>query len=215
MVLGYFSGLMQWALTFFFNLTSRIGFPSYGTAIILLTISIRILLAPLTMKQVRSMQAMKNLGPKISELQEKYKNNKMKRQEETAKLYKQSGVNPLLGCLPMLIQMPVLTSIFYAIKNFNYVSQPSFLWIKTLAGRDPYYILPALAVITTYISSQQTITDANQQNKLMLMIMPCFIGYMAVHFPSGLGLYWVASNVMQIVQQQLFFRHIKLTHSAS
>jgi membrane protein insertase, YidC/Oxa1 family, C-terminal domain len=197
---------MQTALTFFYDLTSIMGFPSYGIAIILLTVIIRILLYPLTVKQVESMKAMRELGPKLKELQEKYKNNKTKQQEEIAALYKKSGVNPLSGCLPMVIQMPFLASMFYALRSFSYVSHPGFLWIKTLSGRDPLYILPVLAAITTYISSRQTMTEANSQNQLMSIAMPCVIGYMAIHFPAGLGLYWVVSNLFQIIQQRIIYR---------
>lgn len=203
---SYFGEFMQMALGFFYNLTSYMGFPSYGVAIILLTVAIKILFYPLTVKQVKSMKAMRELGPRLKELQEKHKDNKIEGQEAVAELYKKAGVNPLAGCLPLLIQMPFLSGIFYAIRNFSYVSQPNFLWIKTLSGTDPLYILPVLAAITTYISSQQTMTDSSQQNKMMLLFMPCMIGYMTLKFPSGLGLYWVVGNVIQIVQQRLLYR---------
>lgn len=203
---SYFGDFMQMVLTFFYNLTGYMGFPSYGVAIILLTVAIKVLFYPLTVKQVKSMKAMRELGPKLKELQEKHKDDKVKGQEEVAHLYKNAGVNPLAGCLPLLIQMPFLSGIFYAIRNFKYVSQPSFLWIKTLSGTDPLYILPALAALTTYISSQQTITDSSQQNKMMLLFMPFMIGYMAMKFPAGLGLYWVVGNIIQIVQQRLLYR---------
>lgn len=206
----YFSSFMQTALTYFYDLTSIMGFPSYGIAIILLTVLIRILLYPLTVKQVKSMKAMRELGPKMKEVQEKFKNNKAKQQEEIAALYKKSGVNPLSGCLPVVIQMPFLASMFYALRNFSYVSHPGFLWIKTLSGRDPLYILPVLAAVTTYISSRQTMTEANSQNQLMSVAMPCVIGYMAVHFPAGLGLYWVVSNLFQIIQQRIIYRKLAL-----
>jgi YidC/Oxa1 family membrane protein insertase len=202
---GYFSGAMQTALNFFYHLTDDIGFPNYGLAIILLTLLIRILLSPLTIKQAKSMKAMQELGPKLAALQAQYKD-KAKQQEEIAKLYKKAGVNPMAGCLPSLIQMPVLASMFYALRNFSYISHPGFLWIKTLAGRDPFYILPVLAAITTYISSRQTMVRSGSQNAGMSVIMPLVIGYMAVHFPAGLGLYWVVSNLFQIVQQRIVYK---------
>lgn len=197
---------MQLALTFFYNITSKLGFPNYGVAIILLTASIKILMYPLTARQVKSMQKMRELGPRLKEIQEKHKGNNKEQQEEVAKVYKQAGINPLSGCLPMLIQMPFLTGIFYAIRDFHYISQPSFLWIRTLAGKDPFFILPILAALTTYVSSQQTVTEVSQQSKLMLVIMPLFIGFMAWRFPAGLGLYWVVSNVIQIIQQRFLYR---------
>ena len=149
---------------------------------------------------------MRELGTKIKALQERHKDNKEKQQAELAKLYKKAGVNPLAGCLPLIIQMPFLTSMFYALRNFSYVSHPGFLWIKTLAGRDPLYILPLLAAITTYISSQQALSDSGQQNRLMSLMMPAVIGYMTMKFPAGLGLYWVVSNLFQIVQQRFLYR---------
>ncbi len=203
---GYFSGLMQAALTFFYNMTKYLGFPNYGVAIILLTMAIKMVLYPFSVKQVKSMKAMQELGPKIKELQEKHKDDKIIQQQKIAALYKTAGVNPLAGCLPLLIQMPFLASIFYAIRDFGYVSQPSFLWIKTLAGTDPLYLLPLLAAVTTYVSSRQTMTDSSQQNKMMLVVMPLFIGYMTLRFPAGLGLYWVVSNLVQIVQQRFLYR---------
>lgn len=197
----YVIGLMQMALTFSYNITSDVGFPNYGLAIILLTVFIKMLLYPLTVKQVESTKAMKKLGPQIKLLQEKHKDNKAKQQEEVARLYKETGANPLMGCLPLLIQMPFLTGMFYAIRGFSYVSHPSFLWIKNLAGSDPFYIIPVLTALTTYVSSKQTMTDASQQNKVMLMCMPLFIGFMSMKFPAGLGLYWLVSNLVQACQQ--------------
>ncbi len=203
---GFFSGIMHTALTFFYHLTIRLGFPNYGVAIILLTISIKVLLFPLTVKQVKSMQVMKALGPQLKDLQEKHKDNKPKLQQEVAGLYKKAGVNPLAGCLPLLIQMPFLTGIFFTIRDISYAGQPSFLWISNLAGSDPFYILPVLAAVTTFVSSQQTMVEPTAQNRMMLLTMPLVIGFMTLRFPAGLGLYWVVSNLVQIVQQWFLYR---------
>lgn len=199
---------MQSALTFFYNMTSTIGIPSYGLAIIILTLAIKIVLYPLTVKQVKSMKAMQDLAPKQKALQEKYKNDKEKLTIEINKLFKESGVNPLAGCLPLLIQFPFLIALFWAIRDYTYTGNPGFLWIANLAQgsslqdpSDPYFIIPALAGITTYISSKQTSTEMTQQNKAMLTMMPLFIGYLTITFPAGLGVYWVVSNLVQIVQQ--------------
>lgn len=202
----YFGGLMQTALTYAYLLTGKLGFPNYGLAIILLTVAVKTLLYPLTVRQLRSMQALRELGPQVKELQARFKDDKAKQQQEIAALYKQAGANPLAGCLPLLVQLPFLTGIFYALRSFSYVSQPSFLWIRNLAASDPLFILPVLAAVTTYVSSQQTMTDNNQTSRMMLLAMPAFIGYMTLHFPAGLGLYWVASNFVQIAQQWLLYR---------
>jgi YidC/Oxa1 family membrane protein insertase len=200
---------MKMALDFFYNLTAGMGFPNYGVAIILLTIVIKLALYPLTVKQVKSMKAMQDLSPKMKQLQEKYKDDKERLNREVASLYKESGVNPLAGCLPLIIQFPFLIAIFYAIREYQYVTDPSFLWIANLAQShpsDPYYILPALAAITTYVTSKQTTSEMTQQNKMMILAMPLFIGYITITFPAGLGLYWVVSNIIQIIQQWLLYR---------
>lgn len=204
---------MQSALTFFYNITVQIGLPNYGLAIVLLTIAIKMLLYPLTVKQVKSMKAMQDIAPKLKALQEKYKDNKDKLNREVATLYKESGVNPLAGCLPLLIQMPFFIAIFFAIRDYTYASNPSFLWIKSLAQgtslqdpSDPYFIIPFLAAATTFASTKQTMTDNSQQNQMMLMFMPLFIGYITITFPAGLGLYWVVSNLVQIAQQWWLYR---------
>lgn len=209
----YLVELMKTALTFFYSITAKVGLPNYGLAIILLTIVIKMILYPLTIKQVKSMKAMQDIAPKMKALQEKYKDNKEKLNREMASLYKDAGVNPLAGCLPLLIQMPFFIAIFFAIKEYTYVSDPGFLWIKNLAQgtsfsdpSDPYFILPLLAAATTYISTKQTTSDQSQQNKMMLMFMPLFIGYITVSFPAGLGLYWVVSNMVQIGQQWWLYR---------
>ncbi len=202
----HFIGFMQSLVTFFYNITVNLGFPNYGIAIILLTLVIKALLFPLTAKQIKSMKAMKELGPQIKNLQEKYKNDKESQQKAVTDLYKKTGINPLAGCLPLLLQMPILSGMFYALRNYNYLSHPGFLWIRNLSGHDQLYILPLLAALTTYLSSQQSMPsgDSNQQSKMMMLAMPFFIGYMTLNFPAGLGLYWVVSNLVQIVQQRLF-----------
>lgn len=205
--MDFLSGIMQSALNFFYGLTKSAGIPSYGAAIILLTIAIKMLLYPLTVKQVKSMKAMQDLQPKMKEMQEKYKSNPEKLQKEMAALYKDAGVNPLSGCLPLLVQMPFLISIFFAIRDFNYdPDHQSFLWLTNLAQPDPTYILPVLSAATTWIQSKQTMTDNSQQNKMMLIFMPLFIGYISLTFPGGLVLYWVVSNLIQIAQQWFMYR---------
>jgi YidC/Oxa1 family membrane protein insertase len=201
------------ALTLCYKLTVMMGIPSYGIAIILLTAVIKMLLYPLTVKQVKSMKAAQDLQPQIKALQEKYKDNKEKLQAEIASLYKSSGVNPLAGCLPLLIQMPILIAIFFAIREYEYVGTTSFLWLPDLAKgtslsdpSDPYFIIPLLCALTTYIQQKQTTTDMSQQNRMMLMFMPVFIGYITITFPAGLGVYWVVSNLVQIIQQWWMYR---------
>ena len=204
---------LQQALTFCYVITQKIGYPNYGLAIILLTVAIKIVLYPLTVKQVKSMKAMQDLQPKMKALQEKYKDNKERLQQEIASLYKQHNVNPLSGCLPLLVQMPILMGIFFAIREYQYQGPTNFLWIKNLQQgtsisdpSDPYFIIPVLCALTTWLQQKQTTTEMTQQNKMMLMFMPLFIGYITITFPAGLGVYWVVSNIVQIVQQWFMYR---------
>ena len=202
----YFIEFMQSMVTFFYDITADFGFPNYGIAIILFTVVIKSLLFPLTAKQMKSMKAMKEIGPQLKAVQDKYKNDKVAQQKAVAELYKESGINPLAGCLPLLFQMPILSGMFYALRSYKYLTHPGFLWIKNLSAVDHFYILPILAALTTYFSSRQSsmgsANDGNPASKAMLFVMPLFIGYMTFNFPAGLGLYWVVSNLMQIIQQR-------------
>ncbi len=201
-------GILQDLVTFFYSVTATMGIANYGVAIILLTLVIKLILYPLTVKQVKGMKAMQELQPKMKELQEKYKGNPEKLNKEMALLYKDSGVNPLAGCLPLLVQMPILMGIFYAIRDYQYVHLPSFLWIADLSAPDNLYILPIVSAATTYIQQRQTSTEMNQQAKIMMNFMPLFIGYISITFPAGLVLYWVVSNIFQIVQQWWMYRGV-------
>jgi len=201
-------GVLQDLVTFFYSVTATMGIANYGVAIILLTLVIKLILYPLTVKQVKGMKAMQELQPKMKELQEKYKGNPEKLNKEMAILYKDSGVNPLAGCLPLLVQMPILMGIFYAIRDYQYVHLPSFLWIADLSAPDNLYILPIVSAATTYIQQRQTSTEMNQQAKIMMNFMPLFIGYISITFPAGLVLYWVVSNIFQIVQQWWMYRGV-------
>jgi YidC/Oxa1 family membrane protein insertase len=204
----YFIGFMQSIVKFFYEITADIGFPNYGLAIVLFTIFIKSLLLPLTVKQMRSMQAMKRLSPKLKEVQNKYKEDKGEQQKAIAALYKTEGINPLAGCLPLIVQMPILSGMFYALRNFKYVSHPGFLWIRNLSAVDHFYILPIIAALTAYFSAQQNISgslsNSNSGSKITLFVMPLFSAVMALHFPAGLALYWIVSNLIQIIQQGLF-----------
>ena len=204
---------MQQALTFFYMMTQKMGYPSYGVAIILLTVAIKLVLYPLTVKQVKSMKSVQEIQPKVKALQEKYKDNKEKLQSEIAALYKAHKVNPLAGCLPLVVQMPILMGIFFAIKEYQYEGPTKFLWLDNLQQgtsitdpSDPYFIIPLLCAVTTFVQQKQTTTEMTQQNKMMLMFMPVFIGYIAITFPAGLGVYWVVSNLVQIIQQWFMYR---------
>jgi len=201
------TSLMNW----FYHLTVQMHLPSYGLAIILLTILIKIVLYPLTFKQMRSMVMMQQLAPKIKEIQERYKNkDPQQMQQKIMELYKEHNVNPMAGCLPLLVQMPILIALYRALLHFHY-SDPAhaqFFWIKSLSQvGDPFYILPVLAGATTFLQSRMTTNVSDPTQRMMLIIMPVFIAWIATTVPAGLGLYWVIFNAVGIVQQYFVNRH--------
>lgn len=205
--MDFLSNIVQQVITFLYGLTNMLGVPSYGLAIVIMTVIVKLILYPLTKKQIESTKAMMSIQPKMKEIQEKYKDDKQRLNMELANLYKNEGVNPLAGCLPLLVQMPIMIGIFYGIRDFSYAGPSNFLWMETISNPDPMYILPILSALTTFIQSKQTMPDTSSpQNKIMLYFMPLFIGYISLNFPAGLVIYWVVMNIMQIGQQALMNR---------
>jgi YidC/Oxa1 family membrane protein insertase len=187
--------------------------PNWGFSIIILTLIIKILFFPLTYSSTRSMAKMQELQPKIKALRAKYKKAKQdiaqRRQmnEEMMKLYKEHGINPAGGCLPMLIQIPVFWGFFRLLVVAVELRQsPFILWIKDLTVHDPYYVTPVLMGITQYISQKMTPTTADPAQAKMMLIMPAVMTIFFMNFQAGLVLYWLTNNVLQIGQQYLMNR---------
>lgn len=184
---------------------------NYGIVIILLTLIVRLVLTPLTISQTRSMARMQKMQPQIKELQKKYKDDKQKLQQETMEFYRKNNVNPLAGCLPLLLQMPVFFALFGALRFpservTEVVDNFSFLWMD-LNERDPYYILVILMVATMFLSTKMSTTDP-KQSKIMY-IMPVVFGFISWQFPAGILVYWVTTNVWSIGQQYIVNRIVK------
>jgi YidC/Oxa1 family membrane protein insertase len=185
----------------------------YGLSILIVTIIIRFLILPLTLKQYRSSKQMQALQPELKKLKEKHKDDPKKQQEETMKLFQQNGVNPLAGCFPLLIQMPFLIALYQAIIRNESIRDHTFLWLK-LGAPDHLYILPAIAALTTFV--QQKVMMATQpsntqmpQMKMLLYVFPVLIFVMSMNFASALPLYWVYTNIFTIVQTYLIYRPAK------
>lgn len=200
--MDFLSNIVQQVITFLYTMTQTAGFPNYGIAIVLMTILVKLLLYPITAKQIKSTKAMMEIQPKMKAIQTRYKDDKVMLNQKLAELYKEEGVNPLAGCLPLIIQMPIMIGIFYGVRDFHYAGPSGFLWMQSISQPDPMYILPVLSALTTLIQSKQTMPDTSSpQNKIMLYFMPLFIGYISLEFPAGLVLYWVVMNIIQIIQQ--------------
>lgn len=212
--------LLKWLLQFFYKLI-----PNWGVSIILVTILIKVIFFPLTKKSSESTQQMQKMQPKIKELQEKYKGKPQKLNEEMAKLYKEAGYNPLSGCLPLLIQLPILFAMYRLFNNYFEFRGAMFIphWIPDLSIGDsvlqfpspiPFLgwtdlrILPIVYVISQMVFGKitQTPTNDQQQNstmKIMMYGMPLFFFFMFYNAPSGLLLYWTCTNFLMLVQQMI------------
>ena len=174
-------------------------FKNYGIVIIVFSILIKLLLYPLSRKQMESMKKMKDLEPKLKLLREEYATDVKKLNEETMKLYQKEKINPLGGCLPLLPQMPIFFSLFAMLRNsFALRGAPFVLWIQDLSMKDPYYVLPILMSLTMFIQQKLTIKDPKQ--KMMVYLMPVLFLFMFKSMPSGLVLYWLCFNIFSLVQ---------------
>lgn len=193
-----------------------LSFGNFGIGIILFTLIIRIILMPLMHYQTKSMRKTQDLQPKIKELQEKYASKDMETQnklkEETQKLYAENNVNMYAGCLPLLVQMPILMALWQSIQRVPELHSGHFLWLN-LGKPDPYFILPILAAIftfaSTYLSSMSQL-QANASMKIMNFVMPAMILVMGIPLASGLSLYWTISNAFQVVQTLLINNPFKI-----
>lgn len=181
---------------------------SYGWAIIVFTVIIRVILLPLNAVQINSTRKMQEIQPELKALQEKYSSKDLetrnKLNEETQKLYKEVGVNPYAGCLPMVIQLPVMWALYQAIWRTPEMQNGKFLWMD-LGKPDPYYILPILATVFTFLSSYiatLSVPKSSQttMTKMMSYVMAIMVGIWAIVFQSAISLYWVISNLFQVGQ---------------
>jgi YidC/Oxa1 family membrane protein insertase len=181
---------------------------AYGWVLILFGLAVRVLLWPLNQRAMRSSVAMQAIQPEIKALQDRYKNDPQKVQQELFKLYKQHGVNPLGGCLPMLLPMPVLFALFFVFANTIEFRGVPFLWLPDLSRADPLYIIPLVMGLSMYGVSKigQIGLPPNPQTKMMLYIMPVMFTVLFLNFSSGLNLYYAVSNVASIPQQWLIAR---------
>jgi len=176
---------------------------NWGWSIVLMTMLIRLVLFPLTYKGMVSMNKLKELSPKIKELQAKYKGDKQKLNTHMMELYKKHGANPMGGCLPMLLQIPVFFAIYRVLQNaIELKGAPWILWVEDLAIMDPYYILPVAMGVTMFLHQRITPTNFTDpmQEKIM-KFLPLIFTFFFVTFPAGLTLYWFTNNLFSIAQQ--------------
>ena len=177
---------------------------NYGMAIILLTVGVKILFAPLTYKAYVSMKAMAKLQPKMLEIQKKYKDDRQKMNVEVMSLYKTEKVNPVGGCLPILLQMPVFISLFNILYMTVELRQaPFMLWVTDLSSPDPFFVLPVLMGVSMFIQQKIQPTPMDPRYAKIMLMLPFFLTFVFLNFAAGLVLYWVINNVLTIAQQYL------------
>lgn len=185
----------------------------YGLAIIIVTILLRVLILPLNIKQLKSSQAMQMIQPELMALREKYSSKdavtQQKLQQETMALFQKHGVNPLAGCLPILVQMPIFIALYHAIVRTEDIANYSFLWFEL---GSPDILLAVITFATTFIQQKIMMgtmpqnASANPQMQVMLYLLPILIGVFALFFPAALALYWAVGNLFMIVQTYLVRR---------
>lgn len=189
-------------LNFFY---SYVG--NYGVAIILLTIIIKIIFWPLTQKSYTSMKAMQVLQPQMAKIREKHKNDKERMNREIMELYKKHRVNPLGGCLPMVIQIPVFFALYRVLLgNIALRHAPFAFWLTDLSVKDPYYITPLIMGVTMFVQQKMTPTSMDPKQAKMMMAMPVVFTFLFLNFPSGLVIYWLVNNLLTILQQYFINR---------
>ncbi len=211
---GRFFGFIAKPLFLWLKWTYSHWIRNWGWAILILTVIITVATLPLRISSMKSTMKMAKVQPQIKAIQDKYRKykfndpRKAEMNKEMSELYKREGVNPVGGCLPMLIQLPFLIAFYSMLGVAIELRHAPWLWIKDLSSPDPLYILPILITITMFIVQKMTPQAGMDpvQAKMMSFMMPVFIGYISLNLASGLGVYWAASNVLQMAQQAVLNR---------
>ena len=208
-----FGSWMKWlAIPFLLILNFLYTFVhNYGLAIILLTTLIKLIFWPLGNLSYKSMQKMQKIQPKINELKQKHKNDQAKIGQETMALYRAHKINPLSGCLPMLIQLPVFIGLYKTLLySIELRHAPFFWWIQDLSAKDPYYITPIVMGLTQFIQQKMTPPMGDPMQAKLMMFMPVVLTFFFLNFPAGLVIYWLFNNILSIGQQ--FYINRKLAN---
>lgn len=198
------TGLIGGALAEFHSL----GAP-WWLAIVFLTLIVRTILFPLTMKQVKNMRAMQDLKPEMDEIRTTHKDDRQKQQEALMELYRKRKVNPMAGFLPLLVQMPIFITMYHVIRHFEETVQSfssgGLFWFSDLTRADPYLILPVLSASLLLASQQITARNVSPAQKRMMRLLPVVFTVFIARFPAGLFVYWITSNTFTLIQSYLIY----------
>lgn len=207
---GYFTFIAQplyWLLS---KIHSIIG--NWGWSIVLLTVLIKLVFYKLSETSYRSMARMRSMQPKLKELKERYADDRQKMSQATMEIYKKEKINPLGGCLPMLVQVPVFISLYWVLlKSVELRQAPFMFWIHNLAAPDPYFVLPVLMGITMFLQQRLNPMSVDPLQQKVMMALPIAFSIFFAFFPSGLVLYWLTNNILSIAQQWVITRNVQNT----
>lgn len=197
---GFFAQLGRWMLGALERIHRSVG--NWGWAIVLLTVALQILLFPLTWKSLKAAASMKKLQPQIQRLQQRHADDPTKLNQEMMALYKTSGANPLGGCLPMVLQMPIFIALYNALRNSWELHGAGWLgWITDLSAKDPYYALPLIMGALMFVQSKLNPPATDPAQQKVMMFMPVIFTFMFLNFPSGLVLYWLTNSLVSTALQ--------------
>lgn len=206
--LGWFTVIakpLMYTLKFFYKYVGN-----YGIAIIIITIILKALFFPLTHKSYKSMKGMQKIQPEMTKLREKYKDDRDAMNKAVMELYREHKVNPMGGCLPMVVQIPVFFALYKSLMfSIELRHAPFFLWVTDLADKDPYYVTPVIMGITMFVQQKMTPSQMDPMQQKMMLALPVVFTFMFLSFPSGLVLYWLVNNVLTIGQQMYINKLVK------
>lgn len=206
--LGWFTVIAKpllYSIKFFYKYVGN-----YGVAIIIITIILKMLFFPLTHKSYKSMKGMQKIQPEMTKLREKYKDDRDTMNKEVMALYREHKVNPMGGCLPMIVQIPVFFALYKSLMfSIELRHAPFFLWVTDLADKDPYYVTPVIMGVTMFIQQKMTPSQMDPIQQKMMLALPVVFTFMFLSFPSGLVLYWLVNNVLTIGQQMYINKLVK------
>ena len=200
----WFTVPLLWLMNFF---GTWLPGQNYGVAIILLTVLVKVVFYPLSLKSMRSMKAMQTLQPQLTALRNKYKSDPQRFQREQMELFRKHAVNPMGGCLPMVVQIPIFYALYLTLQySVELQGAPFMLWISDLSKKDPYYVLPILMGVSMLVQQKMTPTVGDPRQAQIMLIMPVVFTFMFLEFPTGLVLYWLVNNCLSILQQYMIDR---------
>jgi len=206
--LGWFAAIAKpllYTLKFFYRYVGN-----YGIAIIIITVILKGIFFPLTHKSYKSMKGMQKIQPEMNKIREKYKNDRDAMNKAVMELYREHKVNPLGGCLPMVVQIPVFFALYKALMfSIELRHAPFFFWITDLSDKDPYYVTPIIMGVTMFVQQKMTPSQMDPVQQKMMLALPVVFTFMFLSFPSGLVLYWLVNNILTIGQQMYINKLVK------